>query len=109
MKMFYPLLKADDRPTAAEMMAVVEPLLRGALDHRRENGYLDRMASGTYAPELLFPGHPEIAERIRHHPALVWKAKNVADHLASHPQGEVRLAASVGCRNRNRAVLFFLK
>jgi hypothetical protein len=29
------------------------------------------MAAGHYQPELLFPGHPDIVERIRQHPALL--------------------------------------
>jgi hypothetical protein len=40
------------------------------------------MASGKYQPELLFPKQPEIVERIRRHPALLWKAANVAEHLS---------------------------
>jgi hypothetical protein len=42
---------------------------------------LDAMAAGRYEPELLFPNQPEIVQRIRRHPALLWKAQNVADHL----------------------------
>jgi predicted nucleotidyltransferase component of viral defense system len=78
----YPLLKAGDRPTAVEMLAAAKPLLQGVLDHRREAGYLTAIAAGKYQPELLFPKHPQIVERIRLHPALVWKAENVAQYLS---------------------------
>jgi predicted nucleotidyltransferase component of viral defense system len=81
-RLLYPLLKAEDRPTGAEMFAVAKPLLLGVLDHNRESGFLEQMAAGKYAPELLFPEHPDIVERIRRHPALLWKAKNVADYLS---------------------------
>ncbi len=78
----YPLLKADDRPAGAEMLAAAKPLLESVLDHRREAGYLATIAEGLYQPELLFPKHPEIVERIRLHPALLWKAENVARYLS---------------------------
>jgi predicted nucleotidyltransferase component of viral defense system len=81
-RLLYPLLRADDRPTAAEMLGAVSPLLASVLDHRLEAGYLDAMAAGHYQPELLFPEQPEIVERIRRHPALLWKAENVARHLS---------------------------
>ncbi len=81
-RLLYPLLKADDRPQAAEMLAAVTPLLAALLDHKREEPYLAAMAAGNYRPELLFPNNPEIVERIRLHPALLWKARNVAEFLA---------------------------
>jgi predicted nucleotidyltransferase component of viral defense system len=81
-RLLYPLLRADDRPTAPEMLQVVSPLLAAVLDHDREAPYLEAMAAGHYQPELLFPEHPGIVERIRQHPALLWKAQNVARHLS---------------------------
>jgi hypothetical protein len=33
-RLLYPLLKAGDRPTGAEMFAVAKPMLEGVLDHR---------------------------------------------------------------------------
>lgn len=79
--LLYPLLKADDRPSATEMLAAAKPLLENVLDHGREADYLAAIAEGRYQPELLFPEEPEIVERIRQHPALIWKADNVARHL----------------------------
>jgi hypothetical protein len=81
-RLLYPLLRADDRPAVEEMLKAVSPLLATVLDHKRETPYLEAMASGHYRPELLFPKHAEIVERIRQHPALLWKASNVAEHLA---------------------------
>jgi predicted nucleotidyltransferase component of viral defense system len=80
-RLLYPLLRADDRPSADEMLKTVSPLLATVLDHNRETPYLQAMASGKYQPELLFPEQPEIVQRIREHPALLWKAANVAEHL----------------------------
>jgi hypothetical protein len=40
------------------------------------------LAAGHYRPELLFPGETAIVERIQRHPALLWKADNVARHLS---------------------------
>lgn len=81
-RLLYPLLRADDRPTAEEMRKAVSPLLETVLDHKREISYLEAIASGQYQPELLFPKQPEIVERIRQHPALLWKAANVAEYLS---------------------------
>jgi len=64
------------------MLAATRPLLEAVLDHTREEAYLVAIASGKYQPQLLFPKHPEIVERIRLHPALLWKAQNVAEYLA---------------------------
>ena len=81
-RLLYPLLRADDRPTAEEMRKAVSPFLETVLDHKRETSYLEALASGQYQPELLFPKQSEIVERIRQHPALLWKAGNVAEHLS---------------------------
>jgi hypothetical protein len=81
-RLLYPLLKADDRPAAPEMLKAVSPLLATVLDHKREAAYLQAMAAGQYRPDLLFPEQPEIVARVRQHPALLWKADNVARHLA---------------------------
>jgi predicted nucleotidyltransferase component of viral defense system len=81
-RLLYPLLRADDRPTAEEMRKAVSPLLETVLDHKRETSYLEAIASSRYQPELLFPKQAEIVDRIRQHPALLWKAGNVAEHLS---------------------------
>jgi len=81
-RLLYPLLRADDRPTAPEMLKTVSPLLATVLDHKREAAYLEAIAAGHYRPELLFPNEPTIVGRIQQHPALLWKADNVAQHLS---------------------------
>jgi len=81
-RLLYPLLRPGDRPTTEDMTAAIRPLLVNVLDHAREKAYLDAMARGEYRPELLFPNRPDIVERIARHPALLWKAANVAEHLS---------------------------
>ena len=81
-RLLYPLLKSDDRPTGAQMFSVTKPILERVLSHAREDKFLESMAVGKYQPELLFPERPDIVERITRHPALVWKAENVAQYLA---------------------------
>jgi hypothetical protein len=81
-RLLYPLLRADDRLSADEMLKTVSPLLASVLDHNRETSYLEAMAAGKYQPELLFPEQTDFVERIREHPALLWKAANVAAHLS---------------------------
>jgi predicted nucleotidyltransferase component of viral defense system len=82
-RLLYPLLRADDRPNANEMFELVRPVLTAVLDPARESAFLDAIAAGRYEPDLLFPNQPEIVQRIRRHPALLWKAQNVAEHLNS--------------------------
>ena len=81
-RLLYPLLKAEDRPTGSEMFAVAKPILERVLDHSLENSFLEAMAAGKYQPELLFPKQPDIVDRIRRHPALLWKAENVRQYLS---------------------------
>ena len=81
-RLLYPLLKAGDRPTEGEMFAVAKPILEGVLDHRREANFLEAMAAGKYQPELLFPKDAGIVDRIRRHPALLWKSENVRQYLS---------------------------
>jgi len=81
-RLLYPLLKAGDRPTGAEMFAVANLILDGVLDHSRETTFLEAVAAGKYQPELLFPKDAGIVNRIRRHPALLWKAENVRQHLS---------------------------
>jgi len=81
-RLLYPLLKAGDRPRGAEMFAVAKPILEGVLDHRREANFLEAIAAGKYQPELLFPKDTGIVDRIRRHPALLWKAENVRQYLS---------------------------
>jgi len=81
--LLYPMLRSDDRPGVAEMLSLVRPLIRQIVGATDSTSFLDAMARGEYLPELLFPNLPEISARIAAHPALIWKARNVAAFLAS--------------------------
>jgi len=81
-RLLYPLLKPGDRPTGPEMFAVAKPILEGVLDHRREASFLEAMTAGKYQPELLFPKDDGIVNRIRSHPAMLWKTENVRLYLS---------------------------
>jgi predicted nucleotidyltransferase component of viral defense system len=81
-RLLYPLLRSGDRPTTEDMTAAIRALLGSVLDYAKEKTYLDAMARGEYRPELLFPNRPDIVERIARHPAVLWKATNVAEHLS---------------------------
>lgn len=76
-----PMLVADDRIEASELRetawTVVKPLLE-LTDAEKEYG--TQLQEGELRPELLFPGDAELAERVRNHPALRWKAVNAREH-----------------------------
>lgn len=88
-RLLYPLLRAEDRPTVKGMLPTVRPLLASVLEHQRERAFLEALAAGKYEPTLLFPNRLDIATGISRHPALLWKAQNVADYLV-RKKGSVR-------------------
>jgi len=78
-----PMLHRDEQLVANELKEqawlVLKPLL--TLDDV-EREYIDRVHAGKLSPELLFPDDDELANRLRRHPALLWKIKNVKRHLS---------------------------
>jgi hypothetical protein len=52
-RLLYPLLRADDRPTAAEIRKAVSPLLETVLDHKRELPFSPRELLSSCEPETL--------------------------------------------------------
>jgi len=58
---------------------VIEPLTR-PMPAERE--FTERLQRGELVPELLFPRDAPLAERIRAHPALLWKTENARAHRA---------------------------
>jgi predicted nucleotidyltransferase component of viral defense system len=56
---------------------IVAPFV--ALDEP-ETEFSARLQRGELVPELLFPEDPEIVERLRRHPPLLWKAQNAREH-----------------------------
>lgn len=91
----HPTLAHMAQPDANELKeaawTVLEPLLTLTAAERE---YTDRLQTGDLRPELLFPSDPETAERLRRHPALLWKARNAARH-----QGTIQGAKVQDLRN----------
>jgi len=78
-----PMLAQSDRITAADLddraWDVLSPLLTLGTAERE---YAERLQIGELRPELLFPDDGEMADRVRRHPALLWKAQNAREHAA---------------------------
>lgn len=77
----HPMLIRGHQPTAVELTeaawAAVRPFI---VLSTAEREYVDRLQSGDFRPEPLFPEDSELAGRVREHPALLWKMKNAAEH-----------------------------
>ena len=77
----YPTLIQGQEPTVEELLETawtqVEPFLQL---EEREREFIDLLQRGKLQPELIFPDDPELAGRVRQHPALLWKAQNAALH-----------------------------
>ena len=77
----YPLLRQDDRPTASDLRANVTRFVRPWVElSDPEREYVERLQRGELHPELVFPDDAAMAEKLRRHPALLWKAKNARDY-----------------------------
>lgn len=76
------MLLPNDRPMADELReaswTVLEPLLNLT---ENEKVFCDRLQTGELQPELIFPTNSDLAEKVRRHPALRWKAKNARAHF----------------------------
>lgn len=66
-------------PPSREAWTVLSPLLELTEVERQ---FCDQLQAGTLQPDLLFPESPDIADRIRRHPALLWKAQNALGHTS---------------------------
>lgn len=77
----HPMLLAGQQPTAQELLAQSWPLVEPFLDLTDvERAYVDLLQQGELQSELLFPRDEDLAEKVRHHPVLLWKARNAAQH-----------------------------
>lgn len=77
----HPMLSRDDRPDAGTLRkkawSVVEPLLELT---KSEHEYAERIQLGDLHLESLFPDDDEALDRLRRHPALLWKVQNARKH-----------------------------
>jgi len=80
-RLLWPMLIGGERPSAAslrkESWSVLAPLLELT---PIEIEFCDRLQEGELRPELLTFEDPEIVDRLRRHPALLWKAENARVH-----------------------------
>jgi hypothetical protein len=80
-KQLTPMLHRDERWVANELKeqawSVLKPMV--TLDDQ-EREYIDRVHAGRLSPELLFPNDEEMADRLKRHPAILWKIENVKRH-----------------------------
>lgn len=78
-----PMLRAGARIGATELRVrawdVIAPL---ASPTPSEREFTERLQEGQLLPEVLFPDDARMAERVRLHPALQWKAENARAHRA---------------------------
>jgi hypothetical protein len=86
-----PMLMTADRSTVADLVRHAWELVRPLVTLTdSECEYSDLVQLGELRPELLFPGDRQLADRLRRHPALLWKAKNAAEHR-SRSKGSAQL------------------
>jgi Nucleotidyl transferase AbiEii toxin, Type IV TA system len=79
----HPMLSRDERPTADALRNAARQLAAPFLSlSEREREFVDRIQYGDVEPALLFPDEPDMVERLRTLPALLWKAKNAREHAA---------------------------
>ena len=60
-----------------EAKAALEPMLNLSEAH---NEFVERLHKGEFDPSILFPN--ETGERLKLHPHLLWKHRNVKEHLS---------------------------
>jgi predicted nucleotidyltransferase component of viral defense system len=82
----YPMLRADEQPTAEELRAAVLPHLRSMLERTEDEiRYGTELERGRHVPELLFRGLP-VPRDMALHPAALWRARN--PHGKDRGEGE---------------------
>ena len=52
-----------------------------------EKEYVERIQWGEFKPELVVGDDPEMLERVRRHPMLLWKAENGRKRRRPGPEG----------------------
>lgn len=83
----HPLCRVDEVIELAEMKGKVKQALADTLQYEaNERRFMDRfLDDGEYEPELLFDDAGQ-AQRLRHHPAVLWKLQNHRKFLGLESQ-----------------------
>jgi predicted nucleotidyltransferase component of viral defense system len=77
----HPVLTSGDKPSAEALREQAWSAVMPLLDlNPGEREYCERLQAGDLRPELLFPEGGDLGDRVRRHPALLWKAQNARDH-----------------------------
>lgn len=86
-RQLWPLLTEGAHPDIGEMHGLVSPLVSQLVDLREEERrFVEGVLEGELNPEPLCPGDHELEDRIRSHPALLWKLQNVREWRARTKQ-----------------------
>lgn len=76
-----PMLSREQSIGAPELRQRAWDVARPLLElTEAEREYTDLIQNGELRPELLFPKDEQMAQRLRDHPALLWKAQNARAH-----------------------------
>jgi len=87
----HPMLRNGEQPIAGDLRKEVAQVMRSWLTlSEDETRYVQLLQMGELKPELVFPKNREMAEKIRLHPALQWKARNAAFRAHRQPSPSAR-------------------
>lgn len=80
-KKLLPVLSLKEVPDRLSLIDRAKETLRPMLElDEAQLEYVERLMAGDYHPQLLLPFNPDLAERLKRHPALQWKAKHAKEH-----------------------------
>lgn len=72
-----PVLGLDERPDREALTRAIVPFVSALVTlSEAEREYAERLQWGEFVPELVLEKQPELLERARRHPGLLWKAEN---------------------------------
>lgn len=72
-----PVLRGDEHPSREALTETMAPMMTAlATLSDSEKEYAERIQWGEFQPELVVGDEPELLERVRRHPMLLWKAEN---------------------------------
>ncbi len=72
-----PVLRGEEHPQRETLSAALAPVMTClATLSDSEKAYIERIQWGEFQPELVVDDDPELLERVRRHPMLLWKAEN---------------------------------
>jgi len=76
-----PVLNLDEAPKREKLIEHAKEVLRPMLQLEPNHvEFVERLKKGDFRPELVLAFDLELAESLRQHPALLWKAQNAQKH-----------------------------